>query len=167
MRQKNGYSLVGGQLCQIFVLCSPELVRVPVTVNPTRGLSRSSESVERFCRGGGQGGGFLGVGSPLSCERSIRLIVKYCRCLYRQVEKFSAVPCWPARFSRSTLSLLARTLGEGLVPVWGDAQPFLSLLQFPPLPLLSSSWLFLTMGGLGVGVKSRLFSRFCNQGRQV
>lgn len=157
MRQKNGYSLVGGQLCQIFVLCSPELVRVPVTVNPTRGLSRSSKSVERFWGGRGQGGGFRGVGSPLSCERSIRLIVKYCGCLYQQVEKLSAVPCWLARFSRSALSLLARTLGEGLVPVRGDAQPFLSLLQFPPLPLLSSGWLFLTMGGLGGGGQIKAF----------
>lgn len=56
----------------------------------------------------------------------------------------------------STLSPLARTWGEGVVPVGGDAQPFLSLLVFPPLPLPSSSWLFLTVGGAGDGVKLRL-----------
>lgn len=51
----------------------------------------------------------------------------------------------------SSLSALTRTWGRGVVPVRGDAQPFLSLLLFPPLLLLSSGWLFLTTGGLGVG----------------
>lgn len=138
MRQKSGCSLVGGQLCQILVLCGSEPVKVPVTVNPTRGqwgsVARGSEVREADW-----------------AECSSRLMIKNCGCLYQRVEELSAVPCWPPRFSGSTLSLVARTLVEGLVPVRGDAQPFLSLRRFPPLPLLSSDWLFLTVGGLKGG----------------
>lgn len=46
MRQKSGCSLVGGQLCQILVLCSREPVKVPVTVNPTCRLLQDHASLK-------------------------------------------------------------------------------------------------------------------------